>query len=66
MLERSFDPAFKLALAAKDARLATGMAEGAGLDLPLLRAVAERLTAAAGDHGEEDLSAVYLLSAPQQ
>lgn len=66
MLERSFEPSFKLALAAKDARLVGAAAAGSGLDLPLLDVVRARLEAGAGEHGDEDLSAVYLVSAPER
>jgi 3-hydroxyisobutyrate dehydrogenase len=64
MIERNFEPSFRLALAAKDARLAAEAAERAGLDLALLEAVASRFTHAAEEHGDEDLSAIYLASAP--
>src|SRR4051794_529566 len=66
MLERSFEPSFRLALAAKDARLAVGAAEEAGLDLPMLQAIAERLTEAAGEHGDKDMAATYVVSAPSR
>ena len=39
MIERSFDPSFSLALAAKDAGLVAEAAAAAGLDLPLPRAI---------------------------
>jgi 3-hydroxyisobutyrate dehydrogenase len=64
MIERSFDPSFKLHLAAKDARLALDAARKAGLDLPLIETVAERLTAGSDDYGNEDLAATFLVSAP--
>ena len=35
MIERSFEPSFPLALAAKDAGLVAEAAQAAGLDLPL-------------------------------
>lgn len=60
MLERDFTPSFRLALAAKDAGLALDAAAEAGLDLPMLAAIRERMAAAAQDHGDEDLAAVYL------
>jgi 3-hydroxyisobutyrate dehydrogenase len=66
MLERSFDPSFKLELAAKDARLAVKAAQDTGLKLPLVETIAERLTAGSEEHGEKDLSATYLVSAPQR
>jgi 3-hydroxyisobutyrate dehydrogenase len=66
MIERDFTPSFRLALAAKDARLVRAAGEDAGLDLPLIAAVAERFAAAAGEHGEHDFAAVFLASAPQR
>jgi 3-hydroxyisobutyrate dehydrogenase len=64
MLERSFDPSFRLALAAKDARLAAKAADEAGLNLPLVAAIAERLTAGSDEHGDKDMAATYLVSSP--
>ena len=63
MLERRFEPSFSLALAAKDAGLALSAARAAGLDLPMLTAIGERMAAAAREHGDEDMAAVYLASA---
>ncbi len=62
--ERNFEPSFRLALAAKDARLVEEAAARRDLDLPLVRVIRERLEQAAREHGDEDLSATYLLSAP--
>ena len=64
ILERDFEPAFRLRLAAKDANLVVDAARDAGLDLPMLQAVAERLNQGVREHGDEDLSATYLTSAP--
>jgi 3-hydroxyisobutyrate dehydrogenase len=64
ILERDFEPSFRLRLAAKDANLVVDAARDAGLDLPMLQAVAARLNEGVGDHGDEDLSATYLTSAP--
>jgi len=64
MIERSFDPSFRLTLAAKDARLAARAAEAHDLDLPMIEAIAARMTAASEDHGDEDMSATFLASAP--
>lgn len=66
MIERSFDPSFRLALAAKDARLALEAARQAGLDLPLVDVIASRLTQGAEAHGDDDLAATYLTSAPAE
>ena len=64
--ERDFTPAFRLALAAKDADLIQQVAAENGLDLPLLAAIARRFAEAAKEHGDKDFSATYLLSAPQR
>jgi 3-hydroxyisobutyrate dehydrogenase len=66
MIERSFDPAFKLELAAKDARLVLEAAQRHDLDLPMLDAIRSQLEQAAEQHGEKDMSAAYLASAPKQ
>jgi 3-hydroxyisobutyrate dehydrogenase len=63
MLTRSFEPAFRLALAAKDARLVEEAAQRRDLDLPLLSLIRERLEQGAAEHGDEDISATYLTSA---
>lgn len=64
MLERDFTPSFRLELAAKDAGLALDAAKEAGLELPMLAAIRERMVAAAREHGDDDLAAVYLASSP--
>jgi 3-hydroxyisobutyrate dehydrogenase len=64
MVERRFDPSFKLSLAAKDARLAAHAAAQAGLSLPLVDAIAGRLTQGAEKYGDQDMAATYLTSAP--
>ena len=63
MLERRFEPSFRLDLAAKDARLAAQAAEEAGLDLPLVATIAARLAAGSEEHGDKDMAATYLTSA---
>jgi len=62
MIERSFEPAFKLELAAKDARLVLEAAQRHDLDLPMLDAIRSQLTDAAKEHGEKDMSAIFLAS----
>jgi 3-hydroxyisobutyrate dehydrogenase len=58
MIERSFEPSFPLALAAKDARLADEAARAVGLDLPLPRAIhAQMAKAIEAGHGDEDMAA---------
>jgi 3-hydroxyisobutyrate dehydrogenase len=64
--DRDFAPAFRLALAAKDASLVRESASQHGLDLPLLDLIARRLHQGAAEHGDEDFSATYLTSAPKR
>ncbi|MBV9446521.1 MAG: NAD(P)-dependent oxidoreductase [Streptosporangiaceae bacterium] len=59
-------PSFRLQLAAKDASLIDEAAHQHGLDLPLIETVAERLSEGAVEHGDEDFSATYLTSAPDE
>jgi 3-hydroxyisobutyrate dehydrogenase len=66
MIERSFEPSFKLGLAAKDARLVAEAMERHDLDLPMLEAIRSQLEEAAEEHGEKDMSAAYLASTPKQ
>jgi 3-hydroxyisobutyrate dehydrogenase len=66
MTERDFSPAFRLALAAKDAGLVREAAEEHGLDLPVLDAIALRLAEGAKEHGDKDFSATYLTSTPKR
>lgn len=66
MIKHSFDdPAFRLALARKDAELILQAASGNGLELPIMEAVTERLRRAEADgHGDEDMAATYWAAAP--
>jgi 3-hydroxyisobutyrate dehydrogenase len=64
MIERNFEPSFRLKLAAKDAALVEEAAERHRLDLPVLSAIRRRLEQGVPEHGDEDLSATYLTSAP--
>jgi 3-hydroxyisobutyrate dehydrogenase len=66
MIERDFEPSFRLALAAKDAALALELAERHDLDLPLVRTISSRLAEAVTEHGDEDLAATFLTSAPSK
>ena len=65
IIERDFDPSFRLALAAKDASLVEESAERHDLDLPLIATIRRRLTQGAAEHGDADMSATYLTSAPK-
>jgi 3-hydroxyisobutyrate dehydrogenase len=66
MIERAFEhPDFRLALARKDADLVLAAAEEAGIEVPVMHAVADRLVRAERDgHGDEDLAATYWISEP--
>jgi 3-hydroxyisobutyrate dehydrogenase len=66
MVERDFEPTFALRLATKDAMLAEQSAERLGLDLPVLKAISERMQQAVPEHGDRDLSATFLSSAPDR
>jgi 3-hydroxyisobutyrate dehydrogenase len=66
IIERNFDPSFRLALAAKDAGLIEDSAERHGVDVPLFSTIRRRLDEGAEEHGDEDLSATYLTSAPSR
>jgi 3-hydroxyisobutyrate dehydrogenase len=65
MIERSFEPSFRLALAAKDAGLVEQAATRRGLDLPLHRVIRERMAQGVEQHGDKDMSATYLTSSPR-
>ncbi len=65
MIDRNFEPSFRLALAAKDAALAQELAERHELDLPLVATICKRLAEALPEHADEDLAATYLTSAPR-
>ena len=65
MVERSFEPSFRLSLAAKDAGLVEQAAARRGLDLPLHRVIRERMAQGAEQHGDKDMSATYLTSTPR-
>jgi 3-hydroxyisobutyrate dehydrogenase len=63
MMDEEFPPSFALTLAAKDARLVVAAAERSGADVPMARAIAERLSEGAqAGHGDEDMAATYRLS----
>jgi 3-hydroxyisobutyrate dehydrogenase len=65
MIERSYEPSFSLALAAKDAGLALAAAQEAGLELPALRAIRAQLERGVEQgHGEDDMAAAVEASRP--
>jgi 3-hydroxyisobutyrate dehydrogenase len=63
--KRDFDPSFSLRLAAKDAGLVGESAGRRDLDLPALEAIRRRLDEGVPEHGDEDMSATFLTSAPK-
>jgi 3-hydroxyisobutyrate dehydrogenase len=65
IMARDFEPSFRLALAAKDARLIEESAQRHEIDLPLFSTIRRRLAEGAKEHGDEDFSATYLTSAPR-
>jgi 3-hydroxyisobutyrate dehydrogenase len=65
MIERSFDPSFKLSLAAKDAGLILEATERQDLELPLLETIRAQLEEASEEHGDKDMAATFLASAPR-
>jgi len=64
ILDRNFEPMFRLKLAAKDAGLILESAERHGLEVPLFKVVRDQMTRAAEEHGDEDMSATYFATAP--
>jgi 3-hydroxyisobutyrate dehydrogenase len=65
ILNRDFTPAFRLKLAAKDARLVAEAAERHHVDVPLAGLLRDRLAQGTREHGEEDMAATYFTSAPK-
>jgi 3-hydroxyisobutyrate dehydrogenase len=66
IMERSFEPSFRLSLAAKDARLIEESAQRHGVDVPLFSTIRRRLAEGATEHGDEDFSATYWTSATRR
>lgn len=64
ILGEDWEPQFALSGGAKDARLAADVAQAHGLDLPVLGAIADRMEQGVAEHGDKDLIATYLTSAP--
>jgi 3-hydroxyisobutyrate dehydrogenase len=63
--ERDFHPSFSLRLAAKDAGLVQESAARRDLELPVLAAIRRRLDEGVPEHGDDDMSATFLTSAPR-
>jgi 3-hydroxyisobutyrate dehydrogenase len=66
IISQDFTPAFRLALAAKDAALVAEAAERHHIDVPLTRLLRDRLAEGAREHGDKDMAATYLTSAPRR
>lgn len=65
IVERNFEPSFRLQLAAKDADLVVQAARRHELDLPLFATIQQRMQQGAVEHGDEDMSATWFTSAPE-
>jgi 3-hydroxyisobutyrate dehydrogenase len=66
MIERSYRPSFPLRLAHKDAVLALDAAAAAGLDVPLLELVEQRMRAAIdAGHRDDDVAAAIEAGRPE-
>jgi 3-hydroxyisobutyrate dehydrogenase len=67
MIERTFEPAFSLALARKDAKLVLDAAAAHGFEAPLVEAVVRQMDRAIElGHGDEDMAATYEASRPER
>ncbi len=65
ILDQDYTPSFRLALAAKDAALVAESAERHQVDVPLTGLLRDRLAQGAREHGDKDMAATYLTSAPE-
>ncbi|HXP56908.1 MAG TPA: NAD(P)-dependent oxidoreductase [Streptosporangiaceae bacterium] len=66
ILNADYTPSFRLKLAAKDAALVAEAAERHSVDVPLTRLLRDRLAEGAREHGDKDMAATYLSSAPRR
>ena len=64
IIERDFEPSFKLRLATKDATLIEEAVQRRDLELPLISLIRERFNTAVPEHGDKDMIVTYLTSAP--
>ena len=64
MQRHEYPAGFPVRLALKDLKLVKEVAQGSGVELPLLDAVLERIGAIEGTHADADLAAVYELKSP--
>lgn len=65
ILERDFEPSFTLSGGAKDTQLIADVIEREALDLPVLLAIRDRWAQGAKEHGDQDMIATFLTSAPK-
>jgi len=66
MQRHEYPAGFPVRLALKDLGLVREVAQGSGVELPLLDAVLERVGAAESEHADDDLAAVYELELPER
>ena len=66
MQRHQYPAGFPVRLALKDLKLVREVASGAGVELPVLDAVLERMTDAENSHPDDDLAAVYELKLPSR
>lgn len=59
MLKGDYTPSFRLALAAKDARLAAEAGAQAGAEIPVIEAIAAQMAAVAAEHPDDDLAVLF-------
>ncbi|MGH2867792.1 MAG: NAD(P)-dependent oxidoreductase [Solirubrobacteraceae bacterium] len=64
MQRQDYPAGFPVRLALKDLKLVREVAQGAGVELPVLNTVLERIGAVENRHGNDDLAAVYELKLP--
>ena len=64
MQRHEYPAGFPVRLALKDLKLVNEVANGSGVELPVLDAVLERVGGVEGTHGDDDLAAVYELKLP--
>jgi 3-hydroxyisobutyrate dehydrogenase-like beta-hydroxyacid dehydrogenase len=66
MQRHEYPAGFPVRLALKDLKLVREVAEGSGVELPLLDAVLERIGDVENRHADDDLAAVYELKLPSR
>ena len=66
MTRHEYPPGFPVRLALKDLNLVREVVEGAQVEMPLLDVVLERMSEAVPRHADDDLAAVYEVTAPRR